>query len=269
MFGEEHEGPVAVDVPHGCIACNPLAPLFPAAAGAGAGAGAGADAGARAGVDAGGEPGRGAQGVGPVGGTRSGESGAGGKAEGEETCDAQQHGRENEVQGGEDGARATGAAAAAGGDVDAVMTSGDLILREYEADQPHVRVSLDAQGRAGLIITPVRHVESLVDLDDSELYEFFHTAIAAVQQEKVVCSRMVVNHGSYRNLPHLHLKVFLEEDSFEEAKRGWEGERAAMWERLMRVRPAKTAFVCKAFVRRGWCHFGDSCRNLHSNPSAQ
>ncbi|CAI7859366.1 unnamed protein product [Closterium sp. NIES-54] len=268
MFGEQHEGPVAVDVPQGCIACNPLAPLFTTAPGAAADAAAGAAAGGdkSAGADTGadGESGRsdeqrdgreeGEKGdKGDPAATAAATVGAGGEAAGAGAAAAAESGE----------AGAAGAGGGGGGSNDGVITSGDLILREYESNQPHMRVSLDAQGRAGLIITPVRHVESLTELNDSELYEFFHTAAAAVQRERVVFSRMVVNHGSYRNLPHLHLKVFLDEGSFEEAKRGWEGERVVMWEKLMRLRPAKTAFVCKAFAR-GRCRFGSNCRNLHS-----
>lgn len=142
------------------------------------------------------------------------------------------------------------------------MKSQETYLGEY--DSLHSRVSLDAQGRPAFICTPLRHVGSLAELEDTEVADLFRTASALMKREKLHFLRMVLNHGSYRNLPHLHLKILVEQKLFDSARKRWNPARTAAFEKLLALRPAKTSSVCKFFKGTGYCRYGDKCRNLHS-----
>ncbi|CAF0931537.1 unnamed protein product [Adineta ricciae] len=81
------------------------------------------------------------------------------------------------------------------------------------SEQQHTRAWLDAQAREKLILTPIRHVERLSELidDDGEMEAFWRDAVELIQQE---CDQfhefypiLVLNHGTYRNHAHLHLKM--------------------------------------------------------------
>eukprot|EP01018_Ginkgo_biloba_P028113 Gb_27993 [translate_table: standard] len=43
---------------------------------------------------------------------------------------------------------------------------------------------------------------------------------------------MIVNHGSYKNLPHMHLKIWVDDGMHKRAKVRWTERRRQLWARL-------------------------------------
>jgi diadenosine tetraphosphate (Ap4A) HIT family hydrolase len=79
------------------------------------------------------------------------------------------------------------------------------------SEQKYTRAWLDARNRPKLILTPVRHVERLSELtdEDGEMQAFWYDAVELLNREDIQLENypnMILNHGTYRNHPHLHLK---------------------------------------------------------------
>lgn len=94
--------------------------------------------------------------------------------------------------------------AATGGGVTHEVTARHSLLHE----SAHTRVWMDAKARPMLILTPKRHAEALSDLSDDELGDLFATLSATLHArglETLHCA--IINHGTYRNHAHVHLKV--------------------------------------------------------------
>lgn len=145
------------------------------------------------------------------------------------------------------------------------VLAGECVLPEF-GDQPHVQCSLDAKARPGFIVTPRKHVERVADLDDAELYCLWSVSVRALQKEGLMFTSMILNHGTYRNLPHLHLKIWVDEKLWRHhAMAAWDDEKRGLWRRLERLTsglPKKRA-LCSSFGRRGKCTYGDRCRFRH------
>jgi hypothetical protein len=92
------------------------------------------------------------------------------------------------------------------------------------------------KNRPAIIVTPIRHVERLVDMDAAEIYEFFscYQAIIAshfdlapslcddsvtVPKSSVTWKVMKLNHGNCRNEKHLHLKIFFSDENWSQLRR--------------------------------------------------
>lgn len=97
----------------------------------------------------------------------------------------------------------------------------ELSVVSLLTQQQHTRTWLDCRTRPKLILTPIRHVERLSELssENGEMDAFWHDAIELLYRE---CSRldanystMVLNHGTYRNHAHLHLKISFTNDAWE------------------------------------------------------
>lgn len=141
---------------------------------------------------------------------------------------------------------------------------GECILEEF-SDQPHVRCRLDFKGRSGFVIAPVRHVERMSDLKDEELGAMWSVAVRLLRQGGMRFISMVLNHGSYRTLNHLHLKVWVETEVYEQYQMTWSDERKELWRKiqeLARTRPRKPQ-QCFFFKQHNKCRHGDMCSYLH------
>ncbi|CAF0811169.1 unnamed protein product [Rotaria sp. Silwood1] len=94
----------------------------------------------------------------------------------------------------------------------------ELSMATLLSEQQYTRAWLDAKTRAMLILTPIRHVERLSELNDEngEMEAFWHDAIELIDREcnqVEICYRAIVlNHGTYRNHSHLHLKIKFTDD---------------------------------------------------------
>lgn len=150
--------------------------------------------------------------------------------------------------------------------VEGSVLAGECVLAEFSEDQPYVQCSMDAKARAGFIVTPVRHVETIGALEDEELYCLWRVGVRALRSEGLQPVSMIVNHGRYRNLPHLHLKIWVDDGVHRQARLKWNDDRKSVWARLERLTSSslskKRAF-CPGFERQGRCKFGASCRFRH------
>ncbi|CAF2318212.1 unnamed protein product [Rotaria sp. Silwood2] len=94
----------------------------------------------------------------------------------------------------------------------------ELSMASLLSEQQYTRVWLDGKARSMLILTPIRHVERLSELNDEngEMKAFWDDAIELIDREcnqLETCYRtMVLNHGTYRNHSHLHLKIKFTDD---------------------------------------------------------
>lgn len=86
------------------------------------------------------------------------------------------------------------------------------------SEQKYTRAWLDGNARSKLILTPIRHVERLSELNDEngEMEGFWNDIVELIQREigelKEFYPTMVLNHGTYRHHPHLHLKIDFNDD---------------------------------------------------------
>jgi len=100
---------------------------------------------------------------------------------------------------------------------------------------------LDAKARSMFVVTPHRHVERLSQLSDEELFSFWSEACALLASEydcalpAVQFDRMVVNQGLYRNLSHLHMKVYTGKSRWVALQRTWQVDRWRKWERIIQL----------------------------------
>lgn len=146
------------------------------------------------------------------------------------------------------------------------VLAADCVLAEFGEDQQYVQCSIDAKARAGFIVTPVRHVETMGQLEDEELYCLWEVGVRALRSEGLQPVSMIANHGSYRNLPHLHLKIWVDDGAHRQARLKWSDDKKKVWARLERLTssslPKKRA-LCRGFESQGRCKFGGNCRFRH------
>lgn len=143
------------------------------------------------------------------------------------------------------------------------ITAGDCIMSEIDGGG-YVQCSIDAKARPGFIITPLRHVERMSCLEDDELYALWSAAVKALRSEGLSTFRsMILNHGSYRNLPHLHLKVWADPTSHHKVREAWTLERQELWRRLESMASMSTKRTCKFFLSKQGCRRGRQCTFPH------
>ncbi|KAI5081058.1 hypothetical protein GOP47_0004241 [Adiantum capillus-veneris] len=142
------------------------------------------------------------------------------------------------------------------------VTAGECIMDEVNGDG-HVQCSIDAKARPGFIVTPLRHVERMSDLENDELYALWSAAVKALRSEGLPSFRcMILNHGFYRNLPHLHLKVWIDATLHHPARLAWPLKRQELWKRLERLASYSTR-KCKFYLTQQGCNRGVRCTFLH------
>jgi len=126
----------------------------------------------------------------------------------------------------------------------------------------HHRLWIDAKCRPTFVTTPVDHVEHMSQLDDDALFAFWADSHALLVEEyervhsKVVSASapekvsqkarfltMVVNHGTYRNLSHLHLKLRLAQQDFDYIRDAWPAERVRKFAQLVELASDRAVFA--------------------------
>jgi hypothetical protein len=81
------------------------------------------------------------------------------------------------------------------------------------SEQQYTRTWLDFRARPKLILTPIRHIERLSELtdDNGEMEAFWKDTVELIDRESGQLEKsyltMKLNHGTYRNHAHLHLKI--------------------------------------------------------------
>lgn len=120
-----------------------------------------------------------------------------------------------------------------------ILRSCDTLLCELELgtseEKSVVRVWMDAKARNMLILTPLRHVESMDEMTDCEVASLWTGLCKVLDHEKLDWDdvvAIVVNSGTERNHAHLHMKVRIQYRAFENARERWDAEQKARWERL-------------------------------------
>lgn len=118
------------------------------------------------------------------------------------------------------------------------LCSRDTVLYDDDvgAGLGGVRIWFDAKARTGmLIVTPLRHVESLGEMEDGEVAALWGAVGRVVGLEGYGADdvvSVVVNSGKCRNHAHLHVKLRLATGAFLRAKEGWDAAAKARWDRL-------------------------------------
>lgn len=104
---------------------------------------------------------------------------------------------------------------------------------------------MDAKARPNFVITPIRHAERLSELTDDELYALWADAARLLTDETgsdgagggdggAAYLALIVNHGRFRNLPHVHLKLRFVAAEFDSSVRArWSAERVEQMRRLL------------------------------------
>ncbi|KAH7351935.1 hypothetical protein KP509_19G021200 [Ceratopteris richardii] len=122
-----------------------------------------------------------------------------------------------------------------------VVEARECILEEFSS-HPYAICRIDGKGRCGFVITPIRHVDRMSELDDEELYGLWSLAVQVLRQTHLPFTTMILNHGTYRNVEHLHLKIWVERSLYEQYLTQWTDERQELWLRLQELalkRPKK------------------------------
>jgi len=112
---------------------------------------------------------------------------------------------------------------------DTSLMSKDTLLESFE----HHNAWIDAKARPLYVVTPKRHVRRLAELGDDELVSFWRNAGQLLSSSNLHgFTSMILNHGKFQNHAHLHLKIRVRPDEFQECVRTWSEERRAMFQRL-------------------------------------
>ncbi|KAI5071848.1 hypothetical protein GOP47_0014099 [Adiantum capillus-veneris] len=144
------------------------------------------------------------------------------------------------------------------------MASKECILEEFSL-RPYAVCRLDAKGRTGCSIMPGRHVERMSELDDDELYGMWRVATRMLRQLGIPFIILILNHGRYRTLYHLNLKLWVGKEAHDKFMSTCSEETRELWNRLQKFaanRPKKQQ-LCFFYRRDGTCRHGDICSYSH------
>lgn len=146
------------------------------------------------------------------------------------------------------------------------MAAHECILEEFSC-RPYAICRLDAKGRSGFSIMPVRHVERMSELDDDELYAMWSVAVRMVRHIGIPFISLIMNHGIYRTFHHLNLKVWVDNELHKQYRATWSEDRKELWDRLQKyaVNRPKKQQVCYFYRRDKSCRHGDLCSFSHTD----
>lgn len=96
----------------------------------------------------------------------------------------------------------------------------------------HNRVWFDAKARPMFIVTPKEHYQRLSELSPAGLYDMFKSAMDVLETMNCSFATMIINHGSYRNHAHLHMKIKVPVDKFNDAMKQWPSELQRKYETM-------------------------------------
>ncbi|KAJ3113575.1 hypothetical protein HDU96_003273 [Phlyctochytrium bullatum] len=123
------------------------------------------------------------------------------------------------------------------------LTSGDCEITI--PGQPElVRVWLDAQARAMVVVTPRRHTGGMDDMSDEEITSLWRAVGDVVSlwiqpnspSGSPSFKRIVLNAGTFRNIEHAHVKVYFEAQDFTARMSRWPSQQLHLWQDLYELR---------------------------------
>uniref|UniRef100_A0A0G4FQN1 Uncharacterized protein n=1 Tax=Chromera velia CCMP2878 TaxID=1169474 RepID=A0A0G4FQN1_9ALVE len=91
---------------------------------------------------------------------------------------------------------------------------------------------IDGKARPMAVVCPARHSEHLSDMATGELLEFWESVGVLIRTLGISFHEIIVNQGTYRNLAHLHAKIWFAEEEFMEALRARLPQKFPVWEEL-------------------------------------
>eukprot|EP00455_Lapot_gusevi_P057286 TRINITY_DN970_c0_g3_i2.p1 TRINITY_DN970_c0_g3~~TRINITY_DN970_c0_g3_i2.p1 ORF type:complete len:234 (-),score=4.71 TRINITY_DN970_c0_g3_i2:83-784(-) len=99
------------------------------------------------------------------------------------------------------------------------------------------RCWFDAKARLSFVITPKRHIFRLSEMEDEELQSFWFDAVRLLENEfgsidVIRFMTIVVNHGDYRNLEHVHMKLRFDKPTWSGLIQRWSPERLAQLHKI-------------------------------------
>ena len=97
-----------------------------------------------------------------------------------------------------------------------------------------IRIWLDAQLRNKLIITPRRHIERLSEMIDEEMIQFWYHAQVILDEEGCNWSSIIINHGKYQTHHHLHMKINISEEQWNQCIKVKYAEKIEQMQQLFR-----------------------------------
>ncbi|KNC54362.1 uncharacterized protein AMSG_10355 [Thecamonas trahens ATCC 50062] len=135
--------------------------------------------------------------------------------------------------------------------------------QSFVTDNEEACMWLDAKGRPMWVVTPRRHVDALSECTAAEKMAIFQLAatglgasVAAAMAKEPAgfrFSTLKLNHGTYRNWEHLHLKISLHGSNWrqvaEAVAASLPGERTDLLDRLDTLRAEAAA---RKAARKGW-----------------
>eukprot|EP01052_Picozoa_sp_SAG31_P007585 SAG31_NODE_363_length_16899_cov_9.812976_4_plen_160_part_00 len=138
------------------------------------------------------------------------------------------------------------------------------------------RCVLDAKGRPMYVIVFKRFVRYQSDCSDTELVELWSLALDSIEdkngrQEGDLFEAMALNAGTYQNVSHLHLKVWMDKHRFRDNWRGHPGfEALREWDRQTKDerRARKEARYKRRDVKYGGAR-GVTCESSQPEPEPE
>ena len=82
-------------------------------------------------------------------------------------------------------------------------------------DNPKTRIWLDGQLREKFIVTPRRHIERLSEMTRAERTAFWFDAQSFLSRNRCHWKSIVINHGTYCQHAHLHMKINIYHQAWE------------------------------------------------------
>ncbi|KAJ3201080.1 hypothetical protein HDU67_001557, partial [Dinochytrium kinnereticum] len=95
--------------------------------------------------------------------------------------------------------------------------------------------------RPVVVVTPSRHVGGLEEMSDEEVFGLWRTVGDVVglwtpSESTPTFKRIVLNAGTFRNIEHAHVKIYLETTDFTDRMSRWHPHMQQLWQSLYDLR---------------------------------
>uniref|UniRef100_A0A0G4GXK0 Uncharacterized protein n=1 Tax=Chromera velia CCMP2878 TaxID=1169474 RepID=A0A0G4GXK0_9ALVE len=110
------------------------------------------------------------------------------------------------------------------------LTNADTLVGQ--TDEGKFNWFIDGKARPMAVVCPAKHIETLTELGPEGLVSFWQSVAGLIRKFHIPFHNIIVNQGEYRNLPHLHAKIWFGEDEFQSAMRERLPEKYPIWEQL-------------------------------------
>ncbi|KAJ3094624.1 hypothetical protein HDU97_007862 [Phlyctochytrium planicorne] len=108
-------------------------------------------------------------------------------------------------------------------------------------DESLCRIWLDAQARGMIVVTPKRHVGGLDEMTEDEIFDLWKTVGEVTtmwldQSSPASFKRIVLNAGTFRNIAHAHVKVYMFAEDFSNRLSRWPPRLRSVYSDLFELR---------------------------------